>query len=95
MIAQSILVLEHYTGTNELDSAFLSKHKVVSAKWRDLWVGVSSGRRDALKFYRKRTSCKCLKKMHLEARKTTPKRGFFGVVGKNSIVWFYLYVVDV
>ena len=30
---------------------------------------------DALKFFRKRTSCSCLKDMHLEARKTLPKTG--------------------
>ena len=51
---------------------------MVLAKWRDfqdLQPDVSSGRRDCLKFYRKRTMCKCLKKMHLEARKTLPKLG--------------------
>jgi len=39
---------------------------------------VSSDMRDALKFFRKRTACKCLKKLHLEARKTTPKMGRCG-----------------
>ena len=38
-------------------------------------ISGSSSRRDALKFYRKRIMCKCLKKMHLEARKSTPKMG--------------------
>ena len=32
-------------------------------------------RRDALKFFRKRTTCKCLKEMHLEARKSSQKTG--------------------
>ena len=72
IIAQSILVLEHYEGTNDLDSV-LSKYTVVS-KWRDLQLSGGNGRRDALKFYRKRISaCKCLKQAHLEARKTVPR----------------------
>jgi len=56
-----------------LDSVFDSR--VVCLKNKNLDSGVSSGRRDALKFYRKRVSCECLKKMHLEARKNTPKKG--------------------
>lgn len=72
-IAQAIVVLEHYDGTNDIDSIFDSR--VVRSNWRDLTIHTSSNRRDALKFYRKRTSCKCLKKMHLEARKSSPKTG--------------------
>ena len=44
-------------------------------KRRDLEPDISNTWRDALKFYRKRTSCKCLKKLHLEARKNKPKMG--------------------
>jgi len=74
-IAHCIVFLEHYNGTVDIDSVINSR--VVRSKWRDLRTKTSSssGRRDALKFYRKRTSCKCLKMMHLEARKTMPKTG--------------------
>ena len=66
-VAQSIVALEHYNDTCDIDLV-LSK-RVVASKHRDLNI-TGSSRRDALKFYRKRTTCKCLKKMHLEARKT-------------------------
>ena len=69
-IAQAIIALEHYNGTDEID---LDKHVVVS-KWRDL-ARSGSSRRDVLKCFRKRTSCKCLKRLHLDARKSTPKIG--------------------
>ena len=42
---------------------------------RDIRENVSSGLRDALKFYSKRTPCSCLKSMRQEARKTIPKMG--------------------
>ena len=71
--AQSIVVLENYDGSNDIDLVMSSP--IIRTKWRALNPGVSSCRRDTLKFYRKRTTCKCLKKMHLEARKTTPKLG--------------------
>ena len=72
-LAQCIVVLEHYNGTKDIDSVINSR--LVRSKWRDLNPYINSDRRDALKFFRKRTSCKCLKKMHLEARKTLPKLG--------------------
>ena len=71
-LAQSIIALEHYNGEDDIDLAM--NKRVVISKWRDLNF-TSSSRRDTLKFYRERTSCKCLKKMHLEARKTMPKVG--------------------
>ena len=71
-IAQSVIALEHYNGTDDIDLVFNSR--VVFSKNRDLNI-TGSSRRDCLKFYRKRISCKCLKKRHLEARKTTPKFG--------------------
>ena len=46
--------------------------RCVSAKMRDIGGG---NMRDVLKFYSKRLSCSCLKKMHSEARKTLPKVG--------------------
>jgi len=74
-VAQSIVLLEHYNGTAAGDIDSVINKRMVAPKIRDLHVGNSSSRRDALKFYRKRISCKCLKKMHLEARKTMPKTG--------------------
>ena len=72
-IAQSIVALEHYNGTDDIDLV-LNKRLVVS-KWRDLAPSISSGRRDNLKFFRKRLSCSCLKEKHLEARKNEHKTG--------------------
>jgi len=72
-ITQTIVVLEHYNGTGDVDSVL---HKRVAAsRIRDLQPSITSIRRDCLKFYRKRITCTCLKKMHLEARKTEPKTG--------------------
>ena len=71
-VAQSIVALEHCNGADDID--LVLNKQLVQKKIRNLINGVSN-RRDALKFFRKRTSCKCLKKMHLEARKSTPKMG--------------------
>jgi len=73
-LVQSLIVLEKYNGTNDLDSVIHSR--VVMLKWRQLYIGTKCVERDVLKFYRKRTTCKCLKNMHLEARKAIPKMGF-------------------
>jgi len=68
------VLLEHYNnGTDDIGSVI--NNRVVNSKWRDLRADGISSRRDALKFYRKRITCKCLKKMHLEARKNEPKFG--------------------
>jgi len=72
-VAQSIMVLEHFDDADDIN--LVLDKRVVASKWNDLWLGDGSGRRDALKFYRKRTTCKCLKKRHLEARKKEPKMG--------------------
>ena len=54
-------------------------------KWRDLQLSGGSGRRDALKFYRKRISaCKCLKQVHLETRKKVPKTSQCYHCGKET-----------
>ena len=73
-IAHAILCLETYNG-GRFSSIIQPPH--VAKKVRDLyWCGsISNARRDVLKFYRKRSSCSCLKRMHLEARKTLPKLG--------------------
>jgi len=73
-IAQAIAVLEQYNSAADFTVVLYSRE--VISKWRDLDWNTTSSRRDLLKFFRKRTSCKCLKKMHLEARKTIPKMGF-------------------
>jgi len=79
-LAQSIVVLEHYKrcesyydGSDDIGLAM--RKRMVLSKWRDTQPEIITNERDALKFYRKRTTCKCLKKMHLEARKTQPKLG--------------------
>ena len=86
-LAQSIVPLEHYNGTDDIDSIFDSRE--VISKWRDLNLRASSIKRDLLKIFRNRTSCKCLKKMHLEVRKSTPKMGicYYCVIerGRDSL----------
>ena len=71
-IARAILVLENYAG-NDIHAAL--RNRGACAKLRDLGERRTI-KRDLLKFYRKRTTvCSCLKRMHLEARKTFPKLG--------------------
>ena len=72
-IARVIVVLENYDGREDLDSTVCSR--IVSTKWRDLCYTGTCMKRDLVKFYRKRTACSCLKKVHLETRKTLPKVG--------------------
>jgi len=79
--AQAIIAIEHYNGKVGIESVINSRE--VISKSRDLYYSSSCIRRDILKFYRKRTTCKCLKKMHLEARKSTPKMGFCWVCDKD------------
>ena len=70
-MAELILVLEEYGKTKDINLALVGRD--TSSK-RSLLVRESSCHgRDVLKFFRKRTSCKCVKRMHLEARKTIPK----------------------
>ena len=70
-IARTIVILEHYKETMSMSEVILTR--CVSAKDRDLGGG---NMRDALKFYSKRLSCACLKKMYSDARKNLPKAGF-------------------
>ena len=70
-LAHTIVALENYDG---LDIGSTLNCRVVAAKRRDL-LGSNTNRRDELKFFRKRTSCKCLKGMHLDARKSFIKVG--------------------
>ena len=72
-LAQTIALLEQYYEVDDINAVMNSR--AVMVKSRDIWSGSTSEKRDALKFFRKRTSCKCLKKMHLEERKSTPKVG--------------------
>ena len=72
-VAATILVLEQYGKTNNFNLALVGR--TTSSKRHFLATETSSSFRDVSKFYRKRVSCKCLKRMHLEARKTIPKMG--------------------
>ena len=69
-IVCTIVVLEHYKETMSVGEVYYSRG--VGAKVRDIHGG---NMRDVLKFYSKRTSCPCLKKMYSDARKTLPKVG--------------------
>ena len=69
-IAITIVVLDNYKETMSMNEVVYSRG--VAAKSRDLSFG---SMRDLLKFYSKRLSCSCLKKMYSEARKTLPKVG--------------------
>ena len=71
VFATAIVALENYDGSGYFDSVVYNR--VASTKMRD--INGSGNMRDVLKFFRKRTSCKCLKAMHLDARKTLPKTG--------------------
>ena len=72
-IAYVVTLLENYDGRGDINAAF--GNRVVASKARDIGCGGSGSLRDLLKIYRKRTTCSCLKKMHLETRKTQPKIG--------------------
>ena len=67
-----MVTLEGYVGRGDI-----SQYSRTSArKIRDIGIGgKNSMKRDMKKFYRKRIACKCLKEMHLEARKSSTKLG--------------------
>ena len=71
-VAIAVIALEHYDGTRDIESALFCS-RVAAIKQRNLIYSGSSTRRDLLKFFRKRTTCSCLKEIHLEARKTLLK----------------------
>ena len=71
-VTRAIVILENYRA-GHVDSSIYNR--VVATKLRDVHWSGSSLERDMLKFYRKRTTCLCLKKRHLEARKSLPKLG--------------------
>ena len=72
-VAAFAVALENYDHTCDINS-MIYKHEV-GIKLRDLYCGGNAAKRGVLKFFRKRTSCQCLKKMHLEARKHIQKLG--------------------
>jgi len=73
-IALTIMMLENYDRALDYESNLV--HPSVTEKNVILQQsGSVNVYRDFLKFFRKRMNCKCLKKMHLEARKTLPKLG--------------------
>ena len=71
LAADAVSALENYDGTVG-DMLVVVYTRVVRIKRRDLGGG---NMRDMLKFFSKRTTCSCLKKMYSEARKTMPKQG--------------------
>jgi len=75
-MAKTIVALEHYDSSEglSLNSSFYTHGRYANIKSRDFASDIST-KRDVLKFYRKRLPCKCLKRIHLEARKTIPKMG--------------------
>ena len=68
--ASAIVFLENYKETMSVGEVFYCRG--VGAKVRDIQGG---NMRDLSKFYSKRLSCSCLKKMYSDARKTLPKVG--------------------
>ena len=68
--ASTILVLENCDESGGINTTILARE--VTTKRRDLRGG---NIRDVLKFFSKRTSCSCLKKMYSDARKILPKVG--------------------
>ena len=76
-IALAIIGLEHYGSGIKGDMGFISIYNshYPATKVRDYFPAATSNRRDALKFFRKRASCSCLKALHLLARKSQPKMG--------------------
>ena len=72
-VAAIVVALENYDRGCDINSIINSPG--VAFKLRDLYCEVNTAKRDLLKFFRKRTPCKCLKKMHLEARKDIQKLG--------------------
>ena len=72
-VAKAIIIIENYGKTGDYLSTVTSRS--VATKCRELSCHNGSIKRDFLKFYRKRMKCKCLKELHLEARKTLPKLG--------------------
>jgi hypothetical protein len=71
-VAQVVVVIEKYEIAGEqINLVFQTS----VAKLNHLYLGGVSRRRDLLKFFSKRIVCSCLKKMHLEARKSMPKMG--------------------
>ena len=86
--AHAIVLLENYDDSGDFDSVIYNR--VAAAKMRDFNGDNSTfSLRDELKFYRKRATCSCLKKMHLEARKCLPKLGMCfhcGVVKERALL---------
>ena len=81
-IANAITVIEHYSGTGDIDETL--NCRAVHAKIRDLDPDSSSCKRDVLKFFSKRTSCSCLKAKYAKARKSAPKMGICFGCGKEK-----------
>ena len=84
--AKVITILEHYDCTGDIIASIYSRN--AASKCRDIeYYYISNNKRDILKFYRKRTTCKCLKKMHLEARKCLLKKGICSRCKHEAVRW--------
>ena len=76
-VAIAIVMIENYDERIHYDYPdSLLRNRFVASKVRDLCcIEGGINKRDALKLFRKRTACSCLKKTHLEMRKTQTKLG--------------------
>jgi len=92
-IAELVLSLEEYGKTKIIDSAFESSY--AASKRSYLLTELGSTKRDVLKFYRRRTSCSCLKEMHLKARKIMPKMGICFGCGEEKRASFVVQLQQV
>ena len=77
-LAQTIMVLEHYDGegsSRSINAALYNRDTAIKRTHLQPGDEYKGRRRDCLKFFRKRITCKCLKRLHLDARKELPKVG--------------------
>jgi len=73
--AFAIMLLEKYGKFDDFYSLLNSRDITTKIGNLNIHKKNTNNNRDMLKFFRKRMNCKCLKKMHLEARKTQQKLG--------------------
>ena len=66
-VAKAVVIFENYTG--DLDETYFTRDVLKSNLLH------RNGKRDILKFFCKRISCKCLKAIRSKARETLPKLG--------------------
>ena len=76
IVAHAIMILERYSLYGETpDYDAVCSNRVIASKYILHQISLDNGiSRELLKFFRKRITCECLKKMHLEARKSHQRR---------------------